>query len=327
MKNLYLFLLLITISTASAQNLEHKEYYENGNTKVEYSGKKDAPDGIVKMYYETGELQAKLIFKKGTQHGPSTIYYPSGTIQKEMTYKDGSQEDTMKIYYENGNLAEISFIQNNAKNGRIKIYFENGKIQIDGNTKDGNIHGYCTYYNEDGEKVSEGEYKMGQKIGTWKEYNAYGVTMKEYKYSEYQKLKKDNISIEYPSTWTSRDLPDYFILLTEPSNRSSTTFDITIEEGHKKLKSYCKFYENKMSKNDYFKEFKVLAKIDVDFKGYKSIEYLCTSKVMDTYEVFWKSIIFIKDQKLYKLSTTSSIDEFYLKKEITDKIFESFEIN
>ena len=79
MKQLLTIILTISFLTSFSQEFEHKEYYENGKVKIEYSGKKDAPNGIVKMYYPTGELQGDLLYKKGKQNGLSKIYYQSGS--------------------------------------------------------------------------------------------------------------------------------------------------------------------------------------------------------------------------------------------------------
>ena len=145
---------------------------------------------------------------------------------------------------------------------------------------------------------------------------------------ETKNFTKDNISFEYPSDWIIRDFPSYYILVSEPPKEQMsvmTTFDVAIDAGFKKLDSYCKDYEEKMLTNEHFKEFKIKSKENIDFKGFKAIEYNCTATIQYL-PIEWKSIIFIKDKKVYKLSTTSMIGQFYLLKETTNKIFKSFEI-
>lgn len=141
-------------------------------------------------------------------------------------------------------------------------------------------------------------------------------------------LEKDNVKIEYPAEWVNRDLPGYYILVSEPPKEQMsvmTTFDVAVEEGSKNLKEYCEEYENKMAANEQYKNYTLKSKKEIDFKGMDAIEYNCTATV-SSLPVEWKSIVFIKNGKIYKLSTTSLIGQFYLKKEITEKIFESFEI-
>ena len=67
MKHLLTIILTTSFLTLLSQEFEHKEYHENGKLKVEYSGKKGVPDGILKMYYSTGELQGDLLYKKGRE--------------------------------------------------------------------------------------------------------------------------------------------------------------------------------------------------------------------------------------------------------------------
>ena len=145
---------------------------------------------------------------------------------------------------------------------------------------------------------------------------------------ETKTYEKDNIKFEYPAEWISRDFPGYYILVSEPLKEKMsvmTTFDVAVEEDSKNLKKYCKEYENKISNNEQFKDFKIKEKNNIVFKGMKAIEYNCTSTV-SYIPIEWKSIVFVKDRKIYKLSTTSMIGKFYLQKEITERIFESFEI-
>ena len=145
---------------------------------------------------------------------------------------------------------------------------------------------------------------------------------------ETKTFKKDNISFEYPNHWITRDFPGCYILVSEPPKGQMsvmTTFDVALEEGYESLKQYSKSYENKIKANEQFKDFKVKMKKEIDFKGIKAIEYNCTATV-SYLPTEWKSVVFMKDGKIYKLSTTSLIGQFYLQKETTEKIFESFKI-
>jgi antitoxin component YwqK of YwqJK toxin-antitoxin module len=65
---------LIIFFNAFSQETK-KEFYENGNIKVEYKELNGKADGIVKLYYETGELQGDLYYSDGVQNGKSVIYY------------------------------------------------------------------------------------------------------------------------------------------------------------------------------------------------------------------------------------------------------------
>jgi predicted Zn-dependent protease len=146
---------------------------------------------------------------------------------------------------------------------------------------------------------------------------------------ETKTFKKDNISFEYPKHWVINNAPNFYILVNEPPEKEisvQTTFDVSLEEGYDSLEEYCNSYESKMAVNEYFKDFKVNVKKEILFKGMKAIEYNCTASV-SFLPIEWKSVIFMKDGKVYKLSTTSIIGEFFLLRETTNKIFESFKID
>jgi hypothetical protein len=139
---------------------------------------------------------------------------------------------------------------------------------------------------------------------------------------------KENFILEYPSDWLVRNLEQYEVLISEPAGTELTfmsTFDIQIDYKTKNVKTYCKNYEAIMRKSESFKKFKIKAKKMIDFKGFDAIEYHCTATSLSI-PLEWRSIIFIKNDKIFKLTTTSMVGKFLDLKQKTDKIFESFEI-
>jgi hypothetical protein len=145
---------------------------------------------------------------------------------------------------------------------------------------------------------------------------------------EIKTLRRDKISIEYPSNWVVRDLDGYSMLVSEPEEKEwsvMTTFDIQIDANFKTVDAFCDNYKKKMTRNEIFKDFNIKSKKKISYKGNTAIEYNYSASVQDL-PMEWKSIIFLRDNKIYKLTTTSLIGEFYLIKDKTDKIFDSFKI-
>lgn len=143
---------------------------------------------------------------------------------------------------------------------------------------------------------------------------------------EVQKISKNGVSIEYPNDWVIRDFEGYLLLVSEVAGEELTfmsTFDIQIDSTYSDTKLFCKNYEKKMKKSEFFKEFKINSKKNIEYKGLNAIEYNCTANVQYL-PIEWKSIIFQKEGKIYKLTTTSTIGKSYLLKDKTDMIFESF---
>ncbi|MEM6686958.1 MAG: PsbP-related protein [Bacteroidota bacterium] len=145
---------------------------------------------------------------------------------------------------------------------------------------------------------------------------------------EAKTFEKDNIKFEYPTEWVQRDFPGYYILVSEPTKEKMsvmTTFDVTVVENRNNLSMYCEEYESQLSNSEQFKDYKIKEKKEITFKGMKAIEYHC-SVTISYIPLEWKSIVFIKNDKAYKVTTSSMIGEFYLNKEKTERIFNSFEI-
>ena len=143
---------------------------------------------------------------------------------------------------------------------------------------------------------------------------------------ETKKISKNGMSFEYPIDWIERDIQGYLILLSEPAGKELTimaTFDVELDEKFKSVKDFYSNYKTKMKSSEMISEFKVKSKKEIKFKGYEAIEIYC-SATLQNLPTEWKSIIFMKDEKIYKLTTTAMIGKFLLLKDKMDKVFESF---
>ncbi len=140
-------------------------------------------------------------------------------------------------------------------------------------------------------------------------------------------LKKDGISINYPSEWAVKNLDNYIVLVSEPPKKElsvMTTFDIQRHSGYSDLNRFFKDYQNKMIENEIFKNFKIKSNQNTTFKGYSAINYRCTA-IVQAIPIEWESIIFIANEKVYQLTTTSLTYKFNSIKKKTDAIFKSFD--
>lgn len=152
----------------------------------------------------------------------------------------------------------------------------------------------------------------------WAGY-AFGQNVKTLRYD------KEKISLEYPTEWVVRNFEPYPVLVSEPPEKEITvmsTFDIAFDYVTPNLAEFCKKYEEKMAKGETYKNFKVESKTKITYKGYDAYEYHCTA-TYQSISLEWKSIILLKDGKVFKLTTTSSTQKYVGNKAKTDKIFES----
>lgn len=146
-----------------------------------------------------------------------------------------------------------------------------------------------------------------------------------FKTSKY-KNKKFNFSCKYPSNWEIKHIKGYTVIFNEPKLEDdliNTTFDIQTFKSTN-INEFCENYEKSLIDSETFKELKIISKTEIDFKGFPAIEYQCSARILDLILVKWKSIVFLNDKSIFKLTTTSMIGKDFLNKNKTEIIFETF---
>ncbi len=144
--------------------------------------------------------------------------------------------------------------------------------------------------------------------------------------SQYKTITKKGITLKYPKSWKERNLKGHLILVTEPLTKEwavQATFDVEIHENEKDIKSFIENYKKDIVKN--VNNFKILSEKEINFKGYKAVELICTGTVISL-PFKWESIIMMKNGKLYKFTTTNMIGSFEIEKKTSEKIFNSIQI-
>jgi hypothetical protein len=140
------------------------------------------------------------------------------------------------------------------------------------------------------------------------------------------RYEREKIYLEYPSDWLVRNAEGYAILVSEPPTKEVTvmsTFDVQVDYLTHSVSEFCKKNEKELAMSQSFKFFKIASKKSIVFKGLEAVEYQCTA-VAQSLPLEWRSIIFIKDGKVFKLTTTSIVDKYMLNQLKTNEIFESF---
>lgn len=142
---------------------------------------------------------------------------------------------------------------------------------------------------------------------------------------EFKVEKKDIVSLKYPIDWVSKNVPGYVIFISESADtvlKVLTTFDVQKETGIDNIDEYLNNYIHQIAVNNLFEDFTVKSKRKIIYKGYEAYECLFYA-VVQYLPVEWKSIMFCKENVIYKFTTTSLIGISELNKEKTEKIFDS----
>jgi len=104
-----------------------KEYWENGNLKLEVPYKK---------HYGLGWRKVKTTL---TPHGIAKEYYENGVLKKEDPYVDGKREGILKLYDANGTLEAEAEFRNDKRDGKSTYYYSDGSIMEVEYYKEGNL--------------------------------------------------------------------------------------------------------------------------------------------------------------------------------------------
>ena len=159
------------------EEIEEKEYYENGNLKYE---------GITRLGLRVKEWK---------------FYYENGKLQFIGDYKYGEQDGIWKIFYENGNIKNIANYDYGKLIGLVRNYEEDGKFSSTTYYEEGSNLTKWQFFYKDGKSIKkEGmAYDMGEEAkkrwiatGEWKYYSKAGKLQKieTYENGEIIKVEK-----------------------------------------------------------------------------------------------------------------------------------------
>jgi antitoxin component YwqK of YwqJK toxin-antitoxin module len=160
-----------------------RDYYPNGNIKIQGSYYNNKPDGIRREYDEEGNIIKGYVFlegvllaegivdENGKRQGAWKEYYSNGALMSEGIYKNSIRVGNWKYYHENGNLEqEGKYTSREIPDGDWKYYHENGQLYRIESYMDGELDGEYIEYNDSGKVLVKGQYTEGFETGPWEYY-------------------------------------------------------------------------------------------------------------------------------------------------------------
>jgi antitoxin component YwqK of YwqJK toxin-antitoxin module len=106
----------------------HKEYWENGNVKIEMPLKKGIKDGETYLYFENGTKNEVRAYKKGKMHGTWVTWDEKGNKIAEANYMKGKKHGKWFVWDENGTLRYDMTYKKGEKTGKWMMWDEKGKL-------------------------------------------------------------------------------------------------------------------------------------------------------------------------------------------------------
>ena len=105
----------------------YKEYYENGNLKLQMKLKKGFKNGNVFLYFENGKLSEVYSYKNNMMDGLWISYNQTGVKTAEARYIQDKKHGEWKVWDENGTLIYLMYYNNGEKSGTWIKYNEKGE--------------------------------------------------------------------------------------------------------------------------------------------------------------------------------------------------------
>ena len=155
------------------EEIEEKEYYENGNLKYEGLTRLGLRVKEWKFYYENGKLQFIGDYKYGEQDGIWKIFYENGNIKNIANYDYGKLVGLVRNYEEDGKFSSTTYYEEGSNLTKWQFFYKDGKsIEKEGTAYDMGeeaekrwiIDGEWKYYNETGKLQKIETYKDGELV-------------------------------------------------------------------------------------------------------------------------------------------------------------------
>ena len=140
--------------------MNEKNYYDDGILKSEFEKNDNGQlDGIYREYYENGQLKLECTYKNGQLEGIAKEYYKNNQLSCEYNFRDGKLDGLCKEYYESGKIKEEYYCKDGKFDGTFKKYYTNGKEKSEYNYKNGKLNGMAKEYRINGDVEVEYDYK------------------------------------------------------------------------------------------------------------------------------------------------------------------------
>lgn len=206
--------------------MNEKNYYDDGKLKSEFKKNDNGQlDGIYREYYENGQLKLECTYKNGQLEGTAKEYYKNKQLSCEYNFKNGQLDGLCKEYYESGKIKEEYYCKNGKFEGTYKKYYTNGKEKSEYNYKNGRAEGTAKEYRINGDIEVEYDYKKVNLENIYEKYeNKKAIT---------ETTTKTNIA---PNSNINETLKDEKVEINAPKNTEHTKTIIS-EDTENSIKS------------------------------------------------------------------------------------------
>ena len=138
MRKIYFIAALLSfVFTASAQTIPTKDgdlFFGEGNKPF---------TGLYKEYWENGNTKVEIPLKKGVINGEMILYFSDKSRNEIRAYRSGKMHGTWITWDEKGNMIAEASYRNGKKDGKWYVWDENGTKRYDMTYRRGEKRGTC----------------------------------------------------------------------------------------------------------------------------------------------------------------------------------------
>ena len=239
------------------------QWYATGKIKLEVAYVNNKPEGKCLEYHKNGQLKSEGIFRNGVEEGKHQWWFDNGQLDKEIIYVNGKEDGKVFNWFRNGKKSAEGNYTMGEKNGKITEWFENGQVKYEANFVNGKEDGAFYYWSKNGLLLGEQLYEKGTLIedknykngnirihGGFVEVfntkesffrvNVLGDKVRSVKGKDISYIVDGKILNFYISPITTQgneqEMLKNFLKEEVAYIKSSTNFDIKVEESFKKAK-------------------------------------------------------------------------------------------
>jgi antitoxin component YwqK of YwqJK toxin-antitoxin module len=129
-----------------------------GDDGVYYDGGNKAYTGIYKEFWENGNSRIEMPLKKGLKDGETFLYFENGVKNEIRAYKMGRMHGTWITWNEVGKkIAEANYLKGK-KHGKWYVWDDNGTMRYDMTYRKGEKTGTWFMWDENGKLISQKSY-------------------------------------------------------------------------------------------------------------------------------------------------------------------------
>lgn len=100
----------------------HRQWWPNGNRRIECLFDRGELDGVLMSYFEDGAIKEVSFWEKGKQEGNLTRFYENGVKAVVCSFKQGLLDDSQVERWPNGEIKSISrWSMGNEEGGSIYL--------------------------------------------------------------------------------------------------------------------------------------------------------------------------------------------------------------